>query len=347
MTAPTPNVHDVPPLTVAILAMPDSAPLGIHGLFEVLAAAGRLWPRLTGQPGHARQLRPMIVARTAQMFRSVVGIPIQPDVALADAPPAEVVIVADVELPLADDPAQRWSHEIAWLRARMAAGGLICSTCSGSLVLAEAGLLDGRDAASHWSAAPLFRDRYPRVRYRSDRILCDGGLDGRLITSGGASSWQDLALYLIGRYCGAEEAVRVGKIFLIGDRSDGQLPYAAMAQPRVHDDAVVHDCQVWIGRHYEIEHPVSAMVQRSRLPERSFKRRFKQATGYSALEYVQALRIEEAKQLLEAGDDAVDAIAAQVGYRDPVFFRRLFRRRVGIAPAHYRKKLRTRVPSPR
>lgn len=334
------------PIRVAILAMPDSAPLAIHGLFEVLAAAGALWTTLTGQPGSRRRIRPAIVAREAAMFRSAVGLPIHPDVGLADVGAVDAIIVADVELPLGGDPGERWTPEIAWLKERTCDTGLICSTCSGSLVLAEAGLLDGRDAASHWSAAALFRDRYPAVRYRADRILCDSGMDGRLITTGGASSWQDLSLYLIGRFCGAEEASRVARIFLIGDRSEGQLPYAAMAQPRVHQDAVIHECQTWIGQHYDIENPVAALIVRSGLPPRTFKRRFKVATGYTPLDYVQALRVEEAKQMLESGDDPVEAVAADVGYSDPAFFRLLFRRRVGTSPARYRQRVRAAAARP-
>ncbi|WP_284734714.1 GlxA family transcriptional regulator [Sphingosinicella terrae] len=331
-------------ITVAILALPDSAPLGIHGLFEVLSAVGRLWPRLTGTAGCDTRFRPLILARTAAPFRSVVGIPIFPDHGLDEAPPADVVVVADVELPLAGDPAHGWAVEIAWLRRQAEATRLICSTCTGSLVLAEAGLLDGRDAASHWSAADLFRDRYPKVRYRADRILCDSGQDGRLITTGGASSWQDLALYLIGRFCGAEEAARIARIFLIGDRKEGQLPYAAMARPRVHDDALIQRCQEWIGDHYQVANPVAAMSERSGLPDRTFKRRFLKATGYTPLDYVQALRIEEAKQLLETESGPVEALAEQVGYDDPAFFRKLFRRRVGITPARYRQKMRSMLP---
>jgi transcriptional regulator GlxA family with amidase domain len=329
------------PIRIAILALPDSAPLAIIGLFEVLASACRLWTTLTGQAGGTQRLEPMIVARTAELYRSVVGVPIQPDVALESVPSVDVVIVADVELPLGGDPSALWMPEIDWLRQRSGDTKLICSTCSGSLVLAEAGLLDGCDAASHWSAEALFRDRYPKVRYRADRILCDSGKDGSLITTGGASSWQDLALYLIGRFCGPEEASRVARIFLIGDRSEGQLPYAAMARPRTHDDADIYECQSWIGQHYDVENPVSAMADRSGLTLRTFKRRFKLATGYAPLEYVQSLRIEEAKQMLETGDEQIDAIAAEVGYADPAFFRQLFRRRVGISPAHYRRKVRS------
>ncbi|MGH0274028.1 hypothetical protein NKZ35_15590 [Sinorhizobium meliloti] len=135
------------------------------------------------------------------------------------------------------------------------------------MLLAEAGLLDGAEAASHWSMADLFRDRYPGVRFRPERILCDSGRAGQLITTGGASSWQDLALYLIGRFCGAEEAARVARLFLLGDRGYGQLPFASMARPRQHSDAVISKIQAWLVDNYATTNPVSAMVGRSGLSE--------------------------------------------------------------------------------
>jgi len=333
------------PFSVAILALQDSGPLGVYGMFEVLAAAGGLWPRLTGEPGCAARFEPLVVARSSDPFRTVVGLPLVPDRGLAETPDVDLIIVADVELPLGEDLAERWADEIQWLRERSQGTALICSTCSGSLVLAEAGLLDGRDAASHWSAAALFRDRYPKVRFRADRILCSSGDGDRIITTGGASSWQDLSLYLIARFCGPEEASRIARIFLFGDRRDGQLPFAAMMQARTHEDATISQCQRWVGDNYETANPVAAMIERSGLRERTFKRRFTAATGYTPLEYVQALRTEEAKQMLETTDEPVESVAEQVGYEDAAFFRKLFRRRVGMSPAQYRRKMRTLIPA--
>ena len=132
----------------------------------------------------------------------------------------------------------------------------------------------------------------------------------------------------------------MAKIFLIGDRSEGQLPYAAMVRPRPHGDQVIADCQTWIADHYAAPNPVSRMVERSGLPERSFKRRFSAATGFKPVAYVQTLRIEEAKQQLETTDWPTDRIGAAVGYEDPASFRRLFKRQTGITPARYRQRFR-------
>src|SRR5690606_24924363 len=135
------------------------------------------------------------------------------------------------------------------------------------------------------------------------------GDGGRIVTSGGAASWEDLALYLIARYCGPREAVRIAKLFLFGDRAEGQLPFAGARPAQRHNDRVIADAQIWIAGNYGHANPVSHMVARSGLTERTFKRRFAAATGYTPKDYVQTLRIEEAKHLLETTAMATDAVA--------------------------------------
>ena len=164
------------------------------------------------------------------------------------------------------------------------------------------------------------------------------GREHRIVTSGGSASWSELALYLVARFCGEAEARRIAKIFLFGDLSDGQLPFAAMARPKQHDDAIIANCQVWIADNYAIANPVSRMAEHSGLATRTFKRRFVKSTGYAPLDYVQSLRIEEAKHMLETTDDAIDDIAGCVGYQDPNSFRRLFKRLSGITPNQYRTR---------
>lgn len=126
----------------------------------------------------------------------------------------------------------------------------------------------------------------------------------------------------------------------MGDRSEGQLLYAALRRPRRHDDAVIADCQEWLADNYNSPDIVARLITRSGLAERSFTRRFKEATGYSALDYVQALRVEEAKELLETSAEATDAVGRAVGYEDAAFFRRIFKRRTGVTPARYRQRFK-------
>jgi transcriptional regulator GlxA family with amidase domain len=203
---------------------------------------------------------------------------------------------------------------------------------------AEAGLLNGRTCTSHWAYADLVRRHYPKVRLRPEHILdLESEADG-LITAGGVTSWQDLALHLIARYCGREEALRIAKVYLLPGHGDGQRPYAAMSRLVHKEDAVIAESQEWIAHNYNATNPVTAMTVRSGLTPRTFARRFRSSTGYLPKDYVHALRIEEAKQAIETGDGSLDEIGAQVGYEDATFFRRLFKLRVGLTPAAYRRK---------
>lgn len=327
---------EAPPTTrISILSLPESGTMAAFGLHEVLGAAGAGAGPATGA------LEVTLVARDARPFTASTGLCVTPQQNLTGAL-ADIVIVCDIHLLPDEAPDGRWPEEIAWVRRHLRDGALVCSTCSGAVLLAEAGLLDGHDAASHWTMAELFRDRYPAVRFRPERILCDSGHAGRLITTGGASAWQDLALYLIGRFCGAQEAARIARLFLLGDRGFGQLPFASMARPRQHSDAVVARVQAWLVDNHARPNPVLAMVQQSGLSERSLKRRFKVATGYTPVGYVQTLRIEEAKQMLETEGASIEDIAVAVGYEDPTFFRKLFKRLAGVTPAQYRQRTRVR-----
>lgn len=325
-------------VSVSLLALRETSPAALYGILEVLSSVGVTWRQLTGEATVARPMTARIVARTPETFPSTIGVPIAPAASIADVNRSDIVIVTDLDLPGGATPRWDWAMEAEWIRGQFAQGATICSVCTGSIFLAETGLLDGLEATTHWSATGLFQERYPDVALRPERILCPAGPEHRIITSGGASSWEDLSLYLIARFCNAEEAVRVAKIFVFGDRSDGQLPFSAMARPRPHEDAVIGACQSWIGDHYAGPNPVARMAVRSGLGQRTFKRRFKAATGYTPMDYVQALRIEEAKQLLETTNEPTDAVADAVGYEDPAFFRRLFKRRAGVTPARYRRR---------
>ncbi|MCG8612570.1 MAG: helix-turn-helix domain-containing protein [Pseudomonadales bacterium] len=263
------------------------------------------------------------------------GVQIVPD--RDDGAMPDVVCVPEVAV--APDAVLTESHraEIDWLRRCHEGGAIIATACSGALLLAETGLLNGGEATTHWAYCDALAC-YPGVQVYPDRALVVGGEGGRLIMAGGGTSWEDLALYLVARLVSVDEAMHIAKLFLIDWHDVGQLPYAALARNRQVNDADIARCQSWIAEHYEGTSPVATMIQLSGLTERTFSRRFKQATGMSPIEYVHTLRLEEAKQLLESGDAPLEAIAEQVGYEDAAFFGRLFRRKVGVTPIQYRKR---------
>ena len=331
------DVKPKPPVNAALVAVPEASAAVLYGMHEVLAAVGKIWDRLTGQDTGVRAIAPSIVARSEEPFRTTLGVPVAADGTFSDPQQFDIVIVPDLELPASGTI--RFAPDcLAWLRQQFAGGATVCSVCTSALMLAEAGLLDELEATTHWSAADLISDRFPQVRLCPERILSPAGPEHRIITAGGSSSWTDLILYLIARFASRDEARRIAKVFLFGDRSDGQLPFATIARPRQHDDSVIGDCQVWIATNYQQANPVAGLIAHSGLKPRTFARRFRSATGYTPIEYVQTLRIEEAKQLLEATDQPIDDISLEVGYEDAGSFRRLFKRLTGISPKRYRQR---------
>jgi transcriptional regulator GlxA family with amidase domain len=326
------------PVSVAILAYPETTASVVYGLFDLFAAAGRDWGVVVdGQPGPAL-MRPYIVSLEAGPFPAVNGVTILPHVELDQAPAADIICVPEVAISPGESLDGRFVGEVAWLRERYAEGATVAAACSGAMLLAEAGLLDGQDATTHWAFCEILRQRYPTVRVHPDRALVLAGEGQRLIMAGGGTAWHDLALYLIGRFVGIQAAIQVARINLIDWHHVGQQPFARLARTRQVSDAIIARCQAWIAEHYQEPSPVSSMVRLSGLAERSFKRRFRAATGMSPIEYVHTLRLEAAKEQLEAGDRTAEAIAFEVGYEDTAFFRRLFRRHVRLTPTEYRKR---------
>lgn len=330
--------RESPALSIALVALPESSGAVLYGIREVMLSVGTVWESLTGEADRSRSTTVSIVAESMEPAACAPGVPVQADVEFGNSPDFDVIIIPDLSFNVGFDPRGRWPQASEWLRGQFHRGTVTCSVCTGSILLADAGLLDDLPATTHWAARRIFTKHYPSVRLTPERILVPTGPEHRVITSGGSASWSDLVLYLIARFCGREQAVRTAKVFVLGDRSDGQLPFSAMMRPRRHGDGVIDDCQAWIAERYATASPVSAMIARSGLADRTFKRRFRTVTGYTPLEYVQTLRVEEAKHLLETTPMPTDEVGAAVGYRDPSSFRKVFKRLTGISPARYRQR---------
>jgi transcriptional regulator GlxA family with amidase domain len=330
MTAPQP--------LIAILALPQASASVIYGMYDLFRSAGRDWSAIVdGSPGEP-VLRPVIVSTGAEPLSVVNGVSVRPEATIEEIGQPDVICLPEVSVDPHDACVGLFDREIEWLKRCHARGAILASACSGALLFAEAGLLDGHDATTHWAFCDPISRRHPRIRMRPQSALVVSGEGQRLIMAGGGASWADLALYLIARLASVEHAMQTARINVIDWHAIGQQPFAHLARSRQVEDAVIARCQVWIAEHYHEPAPVAAMVRQSQLPERTFKRRFEKATGLSPLEYVHTLRLEEAKQMLEAGDAPIEAIANAVGYEDAGFFGRLFKRKVNLSPAHYRRR---------
>ena len=325
------------PIETAIVAIPETAGSALYGMVDVLLAAGNLWQTLVRVEPLAAPFRVRIVSTQSAPFECGNRIPVSPDVTIESRYAPDIVIVPELWIAPDEVLAGRFTALVDWLRRQHVRGATLYSACSGALLLAETGLLDGCDATSHWGYRDLFRKHYPRVRFRPEPNLAFADASGRVVTAGGTTSWHDLAIHIIARHCSPGEALRIAKVYLLKWHGEGQLPYQSLVRHNPHADAVVRECERWLGRHFREPRALHNVVAQARIPERTLKRRFKQATGTTLIDYLQDCRVEEAKRLLEAGAMPVDEVSFEVGYEDPSFFRRVFKRRTGLAPNQYRK----------
>lgn len=337
-TEPMSRDFTADPLRIDILAAESCRAAILYGLYDLLSSAGTAWSYLTEGTPSPPLTRVRIVARRKGLFRCIAGVPVIPDAGLDEAVDAEIVCLPNFRLGEAVSPKDVMGPEIDWILRRHASGARLASACSGSALLADAGLLDGEEATAHWSMREIFQKRYPHVAFCPDRTLTFAGQGDSIVMSGGMASWQDLALYLIARFLGPEHAAKSARFYCVDPRPDGQRHYAAPMRRLQSEDGVIRDCQAWVADAYGQSDAVGRMIARSGLPRRTFDRRFRAATGYSPTDYVQSLRIEEAKQFLEMEEQSIDAVAEAVGYSDARAFRRLFRKMTGLSPAEYRRR---------
>ena len=327
----------------AVLAMPCVGTSTVFGILDVMASVGRDWEMLHGDQPAPPVFQASLLSLDGQPYSDINSRRITPDGALQAFGQPDLVIVPDLHLdPSAPLPAE-FEDFVPWIVKAHSNGAMIASVCSGSLLLAETGLLNGLDATSHWGYCDVIAQRFPEVRLRRERILVPAGEGHRVITAGGASAWGDLMLYLIGRLAGEREARNMAKVYLLQPHTEGQLHYASLVAGRQHDDAIVAQAQVWAVDNYASSAPVAAMADHCGLTERSLLRRFKRATGQTPADYIQTLRIEEAKQVLETSTTPIDEVAEDVGYTETSSFRNAFRKRVGMSASAYRKKWSTRA----
>ncbi len=320
---------------VGVVAIPDAGVGTLSGIFDVLNSLALLAGR-EGVPEHP-PFEVEILGETAEPVRLASGVTL-PLHGAAAGRPSDIVIVPSLFVRDSGWTKGRYPRIAGWIAARHAAGATICSACSGLFLIAETGLFDGVEATVHWPYARLFAAQYPAVRAHPERALVVAGARRELISSGASTSWHDLVLYLIGREAGPAAAQAVSKFFALQRHVDGLAPFIVFDPPRAHGDALAAAAQHWLDANAAVATPVREMIRRSGLSERGFSRRFRAATGHAPLDYVQRLRVEQAKRRLERTDEPIEEIAWRVGYEDPSAFRRLFQRIAGVSPGQYRRQ---------
>jgi transcriptional regulator GlxA family with amidase domain len=318
-------------VSVVIAALSGTASIGTAGLMDALNKAD-LAQALTARRAVRRVFDVRLTGLRVGVISCRDGVSLHPDVAAADVTAPDLVVVPglDDDLDASFTENRGW---VPWLARWHADGAKIASSCTGAFLVADAGLLDGRPATTHWMFADELRRRHPAVNVTAEQMIVD---TGDVITSGGATAFLNLVLYLVERFAGHGHANLAAKVLLVDGHRPSQLPYIAFGRSRAHDDKLVHQVQQYVDLHLRGPLVVSELATLFGLSDRTLSRRFTAATGRGPRAYLQHARVQEAIRLLETTSDPVDSVRRAIGYTDAAAFRRVFKHATGLSPASYR-----------
>ena len=222
-----------------------------------------------------------------------------------------------------------------WINKMHASGSEVASLCVGAFLLASTGLLKGKKCATHWLGTNDFRRMFPDVDLVSDKIITD---ENGIYSSGGATSFWNLLLYIIEKYTDRDMAITMAKYFEIEIDRYNQSTFIIFQGQKDHEDEPVKQAQEFIEKNYHEKITVEQLTTMLALSRRNFERRFKKATSNTVVEYMQRVKIEAAKKGLETGKKNVNELMYDVGYSDTKAFRTVFKRTTGLSPIEYRNK---------
>jgi transcriptional regulator GlxA family with amidase domain len=319
-------------LQVCVILLDDGYASTALMPIEVFHSAGALWRELKGEAPEPR-FRVVTASIDGESVRSpYAGLTMAPMLGIANVEQADIVIIPTSGLEL-DEKLIENSALLPWLRKHYAAGAYLAGVCMGAAYLAEAGLLDGKRATTHWAVADDFRKRYPLVDWQADHFVTE---DSRLLCSGGLTAAADVSLYLVEKLCGHEVAVQTAKALLLSMPRTHQSGYAVLPLSPPHGDDRIRLVEAFMQARYADGISNEQLAELACMSERTFLRRFKAATGRVPAAYLQAVRVEAAKSMLELEKAPVQTVSQNVGYEDVSFFRSLFKRETGMTPAEYR-----------
>jgi transcriptional regulator GlxA family with amidase domain len=320
-------------LDVVIVILDAGHPSTAIGPLEVFQAAGALWNWLNGTAPQPR-FRVRVASIDGKPVVSLCGLGLTPHCSIDEVKRADIVILSTSGWDVQHEIAQN-TQLLPWLRKWHARGAYVAGICTSVAFLAESGLLDGRQATTHWGVAEELSERYPKVIWQPEQFVTE---DNRVLCSGGVYASIDLSLYLVEKICGHEIALQCAKSLLLSMPRALQSGYSVVPLSRSHTDDKIKQAEEFFQRHFTRGVSVETIADRVGMSPRNFIRRFKTATGRLPGAYVQSLRISAAKELLERSATPVQNICSKIGYEDLAFFRSIFKRHTGMTPGEYRHR---------
>ena len=325
------------PRRVALLAFPEAQSLDVIGPLEVFSSATRLLGRDPSRGARGYQIELLSSSGDGPVRTScgvallARGLPVR-----SAAPPDTLIVAGGTGTPAAVSDLAL----VAWLRGVAPRVRRLASVCTGAFLLAEAGLLDGRRATTHWSACAALARRYPRVRVDPDPIFVR---DGAVYTSAGVTSGMDLALALVEEDHGRELALSVARwLVLFLKRPGGQSQFSAQLSSQLASRQPLQELQAWIIENVQRDLSVAVLAARAGMSPRNFARVFTREVGATPAHFVETARVEAARRRLEEdGGRGIEAIAAECGFGSAETMRRAFLRRVRVSPSDYRTRFQS------
>ena len=315
-----------PPLTIAILAPPGVQMLDVSGPADVFAEANRQ----AGRPVY----RVVSVGTAPLAITASSGMRFLPDRTILDEVDAldTLLVAGSPDLPTAAEDVT----VTAWMTRQAARARRYGSICSGALLFARTSLLDGRRVTTHWKVAGLLAARHPTLRVEADAFVVR---DGPVCTAAGVTAGMDLAIALVEEDLGRDIAMAVAaELVVFFRRPGGQMQFSRHGEAAPAGRGALQELQRYVAAHPAEDHSIGSMAARVGMSPRHFARIFRHETGLTPAAFVETMRVEAARRLLEQGIDGPKRVAARCGYADVNGLRRAFQRRVGVTPAEYRKR---------
>jgi len=321
-------------MKVGILVLEDCTPMAMIGPMEILNKAGRYYNELHEISDSKSFFDVRLISLNSKMVNTSNNYPLYCHNTIKDIDHLDLIIIPGLDGDIEYQLKLNYSF-VEWIKQEYDKGTEIASICSGAFLLAETKILNGKSAATHWAAADYFRMKYPQINLLPQEIIVD---EGNIYTSGGATSFHNLMIYIIEKFCGKEIANYTAKMLLIDINKEPQSSYAIFSTQKLHSDKKILFAQKYIENNYSKRISLDLISNEVAISKRNFIRRFKNATGNTPIEYIQRVRVEAVKKDLETTQYSIEEIVHKVGYEDMTSFRKLFKRLTGISPNEYRKK---------
>jgi transcriptional regulator GlxA family with amidase domain len=341
-------------INIYVLGFDQALASAITGVIDLFSLAGVTWNRIQQQET-AMAFNVQLASHQANNIHCINGLQLAAHCSFddliqlldntentkadANAPASNILIVPTIGGPIQ----QALTHNpelIELLRQANQAGWTIAGNCTGNFFLAEAGILDGKSATTHWGFEADFQQRFPQVDLHADQLITR---DGNIFCAGGGIAWFDLGLHIIERCVDFETAMQTAKAFVIDYRRDSQLSYSLMRIAKPHQDELVNTIQSIIEQDCTISLSIDELATQYNVSQRTLIRRFNSALGMPPNTYLQSVRIEHARKMLEESDFNVDTVMNKIGYEDASSFRRLFKKKTGLTPTEYRNRFSRRL----